>query len=344
MKRSNFLFVTSLLCLPLLSMAQNYKDKTFKSTEAKSEFILYLAKNYCSNASAILAYEKKPKAYTHYIGGSSHRNVLFGFATVVHESCHHANSEISSFENGVDYDGIFITPEVKVKILVKSVYKSSELVGLVPKATQDQIFRFKTYIEGKTDGGVKIPFLRSVNDGIYGLMDEFSAYHQGAKAHLELYDYFKTFTTPDDYELMAKYIQEIASEIYAYHEFRLFMAWYLKYAEKHHPAVYKDCIENQNLKVAFTLIDQEFRKTIEEYKRIRAEIVAKINADGKVKAEILEDGSLKLLKDNGYQSLGGAEKEIVYLEALLTDEYKAALNQLYIEGLSLQNYGNFLEK
>ncbi|MES2588694.1 MAG: hypothetical protein V4622_06915 [Bacteroidota bacterium] len=329
----------------IIAQKSTYKDKTFPTVETKSEFVLYLAKNYNPNGFDILSYAKKPKKYTHYIGGSTHTNVLFSYNTVIHEACHHANAEMGSFVNGITYDGIFITPEIKISVPERAVYKSNELLKIVPKEQQDKIFRFKTYVEGKTDGGVKIPFLRSVNEGIYGLLDEFCAYHQGLRANLELYGYYKTFCTDDDYELLIKYIQSSSSDVFAYHEFRLFIAWYLKYAKENHPDVYKDCIENKNLKVAFTLIDMHYKKAVDDYSRIRAEIVKNINDSKKTSATINENGFIAIPNSsNGFTSWGGPEKDNKYLLSLMTEECQAMLDLILIKELNTENYKDFLEK
>lgn len=323
-----------------IAQESKYAKSSYKTEAEKNEFILYLAKKFNTNALDILSYAEKPREYTHYVDGSSHMSQLINYSTVVHEMCHGANFDIAHFE----YQGLYITPDIKLKILKGPVYKSNQLNKFVPKDQQKEIFRYSIYIRGTTDRGIRIPFLASVSEGIYGLLNEFTAYYQGVHAALEIYPHVKAAYGVEDYEPTVKFLQHQASEIYAYHEFRLFMAWYVHFAEKKHPDVYKGCVENQDLKVAISLVDQLYLKTIEDYKRLRQSLVDDINTVGKVKASIDEKGGIKISKGGGSStSWGGPEETINYLESLLTDEYRASLAKLYIPEVTLENYKKFLK-
>lgn len=341
MKRILTFFLLLFVCVnSVLAQEKKYVKASYKTESEKDAFIKYLAKKYCTNALDILSFAEKPKEYVRYAGGSTHMGQLTDFSTVIHEMCHGANFDIGHFE----YQGIYISPEIKLQLLMGPVYKSNELNKFVPKKQQKEIFRYGVYIRGTTDAGIRIPFLASVKDGIYGLLNEFTAYYQGVHAALEIYPHVKAAYGIEDYEPIVSFLQHQSSEIYAYHEFRLFMAWYIYFAEKKHPDVYKSCIENQNLKIAITLVDQLYLKTIEDYKSIRQNLVDEINAAGKVKASIDEKGGVKISKGGGSStSWGGPEETITYLESLLTDEYKASLAKVYIPEVTPENYKNYLK-
>ena len=340
MKRTIGIFIFLSLTQIILSQEKNYPKMVFKTDAAKSEFTLFLAKNYCSNASSILSFAEKPKKYTHYIDGTSYFSQLISYSTEIHEMCHVANFDIGGFET----HGFFISDEIKLKILKGPVYKSSELNKMVPLDQQKRIFRYITYIRGTTDGGIRIPFLSSVNEGIYGLLNEFTAYYQGTQAALEIYPYVKSSYAEKNYQFVVDYLQQQSSEVYAYYEFRLFFAWYLNYAEKKHPNVYKSCIENQDLKVAITLVDQLYRKTVEKYKETRQNLVDEINHSGKMKASIDQKGGIVIGEEFNSTTWGGPDEMINYLQSLMTEKYELSLNQLLISGLTLENYKTFSTK
>lgn len=181
----------------------------------------------------------------------------------------------------------------------------------------------------------------SQKNGIYGMVEEFNAYYHGTKAGYELRPYYESFC--QDTDCWQDYLANIYSPLYAYHEFRLFIAWYLKYAQKKHPKVYQDCMRNENLKVAFTLTNNAYKQLIADYFQTRKEIMQEMEIKYKVKTE-LSDEYLTIIEEGGNSSGRGIpDKTIKYLESLLKPEDIKHLESITIEGVTENNYEDFLK-
>ncbi len=336
-----------LICLLLLILCSNtslinaqinkYQKTVFSSPLKKSEFLLYLAKNYSSNAYSIL----NKKTYDYYIRwatGNGHYRVLSSYAVVVHETCHIINGDIGGFWN----KGYYISPKIEIKVSTTKVFNSSELDNIIPYNWKNKIFRYKTYMIGSDED----EDISSITDGIYGLMDEFDAYYQSTRAVVELYPYYKSIAFNSEPYYLTLYISNCYSAVFAYNEFRLFIAWYLKYAKKNHPDIYQAIIKNKKLKAAYTLIDNGYEKVVKQYFINRKDILDNMNKVGKNKAEITDKYFEVTSKNkNGNTTMGYAipDGEIKYLNSLFTIEDYLMLKMLSIENLNESNYKDFYD-
>ena len=98
-------------------------------------------------------------------------------------------------------------------------------ISIVPKEAPKKIFRYKTYVARGTETSANV-------SGIYGLMDEFSAYKNSTRASVEAAN---TVIKLNDKEKIEFFEKKAIAEYFAYYEFRLFIAWYLEYAAKNKP-------------------------------------------------------------------------------------------------------------
>jgi len=141
-----FVFNVSLILLNSLTaycQTSKFIHTTFDNTLKKSEFILYLSKNFNSQSYQILK-EKEPVDYIQWAPGSSHRQILTNYATVIHETCHLVNDDIG----GILGRGFFISSQIKIKVSKTTVFKSSEIDKTIPDVWKNNIFRYSTYIQG----------------------------------------------------------------------------------------------------------------------------------------------------------------------------------------------------
>ncbi|CAN5410935.1 hypothetical protein BH09BAC5_BH09BAC5_23130 [soil metagenome] len=173
-------------------------------------------------------------------------SVLSGnFGTVIHESTHGFN--------GQKY---MVIPGVEIPVDKTTTYNSSEFNKIVPTDASTKIFRYDTYV-GETS-------VVSANvSGIYGLMDEFSAYENGTRADVLA---AKTALANGDTVLAKSFISQANATYFAYYEFNLFIAWYLHFAKTDHPDIYKETMANTGLRITYTMINQEFKSTIDDLK------------------------------------------------------------------------------
>ncbi len=254
-----------------------------------------LEKNYCG-----------PGCYSTVINGNqmmwtydtSRVTLTSDFGTVIHESTHQFN--------GSKY---MVIPGIEIPVSRTNTYASSEFKKIVPADASKRIFRYNTYV-----GDSSVVSANSA--GIYGMMDEFSAYENATRANVLAAN---TAMANGDTVLARNFLSQAKGSYFAYYEFNLFIAWYLHHAKKDHAAIYKETMANINLRVTYTLIDKEFSATIAELKRTAA-------AAGEGKAYLASS-------DSQYAA---------YPKQLLVKE-QSYLTAFAVKGVTQENYFRFLD-
>lgn len=171
--------------------------------------------------------------------------------TLIHESTHHYNKEV--WEWGKNFNHRYmVTPGQDLWARHTKLYTSSEFIAIVPKDAPTKIFRYGLYVGH--DSHV------SANSwGIYGMMDEFSAYYNGSRSAWIGYHLAKS---RGDKKAMEIFEQRCLGVYFAWYEFRTFTGWYLTYAKLKHPDVYKETMENRDIAKVFTELDREFGELV----------------------------------------------------------------------------------
>lgn len=224
--------------------------------------------------------------------------LISSFNTVVHESTHHFNTS----------NEISVDPTIIIQFQRTPTYISDKIVAIVPADAQKNIFRFTSYV-GKGSG------VSANLSGIYGIMDEFSAYRNGTKASI---DAALAAKAAKNSKRTLDFLKEALPTYFAYYEFRLFISWYLDYGAKYQPTLHKSLMENTNFRVAFTLIEQGFKDDIKMMEKL-----------------VAENPTVKWSYDY-------YEKEYVtYCKELLVAQEKT-LSSFRISGVTPQNYKQFL--
>jgi hypothetical protein len=275
------------------------------------QFYINTAARYASGYDAVLreAY-CGPDCYYHVINDSlikptidtASEELFSDFETVIHESVH-------SYNRG----GYLIIPGVYISVPRTKAYKTSLFAPIVPADASTQIFRYKTYVDSSSKVSANV-------SGIYGLLDEYSAYFNGVYSCLSG---AKQALKQGDTSLARLFVQQASGTALAHYEFRLFIAWYVHYASLHEKEAYTGMMSNTNLRVVFTLLDNEFRKAIDELKTIDA--VKGIGTHGRF--------------DTSYYTAAPADS---YLFSNLKKEEKW-LSQLKLSNVTLSNYQNFIK-
>ncbi len=227
------------------------------------QYYIAMAENYSPFYTDIMrSFYNGPGDYTSYVNGAevpydgdtSAAYLNSNFNTVIHESVHRFNT-----------NQYFIDDNIVIAVPEQKVFRSAEFAAIVPAGASDSIFRYNTYV---SEGSIV-----SANvSGIYGLMDEFSAYHSGTKASFLV---AQKALSEKDTSKAYNFLHQARATQNAYYEFRLFMAWYLHYAESNHPETYKALMADKNLRVAFTLLDASFKETIAKTDLLEAKIKRK---------------------------------------------------------------------
>jgi hypothetical protein len=252
-----------------------------------SPFTPIIEKHYCGPSCYYTVINGQAVAWD----GDTARGALFSeFETVIHETVHHCNG----FGNALIQPGIIIDMQRSDR------FKSEEVKAIIPADAPNQIFRYKTYL-GEGAG------VSSNVDGIFGLMDEFSAYQNGCTAATLAAD--KAFSLGDEKTGKAL-LGQARGTYFAYYEFALFIAWYLEYAEQFYPEMYTKFMANKNLRVAFTLNEMLYLETLR-------------------KMDSLSKSPGAYTVYNGF-----AGKEL--------EKHQATLNKFRVKGVTLSNYRAFI--
>ena len=258
-------------CLLLLFPAEAQSDEKVKA------FAMKYANRYCSNAAEILDAEDA-KSIAFYMQGEAKDLDIGDFGTAVHEALHNYDWELADAEEeatpewGDRYKSYFINTGIVLSTEEQSVFKTATLHDQYFPEAVKQMSRYGTYIRQSgnfaSDENSKLSqeelaaygikelkpgesLTTSNVKGIYGLMEEFNAYHHGIKAEYEV------ITGMDDSQLRGS-----TNSVAAYFEFNVFMAYYIKYAQTKERGVYQLMMNDRNLRIAYTLIELSWRELI----------------------------------------------------------------------------------
>lgn len=272
----------------------------------QDEFAKGLAKEYCSAAATISTsaqYRMEEFSHSNNLSG-----IINDFGTYIHENYHAYNWSINTTRGIRKY---YINDNLVIKVPEVKMFNSIRINRIVPNELEGKIFRYKDYVGSIKDQNV----LDSKVNGIYGLLEEFSAYYQGSKAVLELYPYLYNTFGYRDFEPWHDYMTIQTSSLYALYEFQLFISWYLQYAKIYEPATYQYIINSREIRLLYSVIVTEFEKEVEKYFLIREVVMGKFGKRFRLDNEYLHidaDG------DGWYESgLGIPDDDMRFLKQIL---------------------------
>ncbi len=172
--------------------------------------------------------------------------------TAVHEQCHDfcGTSSGGQYNDILDMytisqEQIYIGNNEYIVVPVTRTFASSEIVDSVPESLRT--FRFDTYVNADIMMG-------SVQNGPYGLLDEWTAYCWGFNNSVTLYPYVKENN-----------LAVSGDNTYtAYAEFKYYILQYMLYAEENYPDVYEEVLNNSAFRQAYVTIDGIFSGLIKQ--------------------------------------------------------------------------------
>lgn len=263
--------------IPIIFCLFLFTDGFTQSNERVKAFAMKYANRYCSNATEILEAEDS-ESIALYMNNETREIDIGNFGTAVHEGLHNYDWELASDAEDATpqwndrWKSYFVNTGIVLSTEEKSVFKTSTLHrNYFPKAVKE-MSRYETYIQEWGDhvsnensrlsqselAAYGVKELRpgearttSNVKGIYGLMEEFNAYHHGIKAEYEL------ITGMEDPKISGS-----TNGLASYFEFNVFIAYYLKYAKEREREVYQLLMNDRNLRMAYTLIELSWRELI----------------------------------------------------------------------------------
>ena len=160
------------------------------------------------------------------------------FTVVVHESIH---------KNNMNNTSKVLLPSIEsIEIEKTEVIPTIEMVSFFDSTCfVDNIFRFNLYCNSSSSS--------SSTFGVYGMIDEFSAYYHETNVAYLMYQQFKV--QPNFANTFRK---DLLSSMFAYYEFNLFMGGYLSYVKTNNPIIYNKIVTNKNFCLAYAKIDDDY--------------------------------------------------------------------------------------
>ncbi|MBN2080229.1 MAG: hypothetical protein JW838_14765 [Spirochaetes bacterium] len=235
-----------------------------------------------------------------YVRGAAMPEMASWLNVTVHEMCHGYTARMAyhlaperkiAVYPGDRYLAFYIGGDEDILVRITRVFPSREIARDFPAGIRT--FRFATYVDSpRSNMGTQV-------NGVYGLLDELNAYYHGTRTALDLLPFYKK-QSRQDAQLWRAFFNQVNGTYYAHLEFKLFILKYLIYAEKTHPGIYRDIMDNEGFRKAFATIDKNFTALNEEYSRSKTDIFGFLKTKG---IEAREEGKYLYFK-SGNTTMG----------------------------------------
>ncbi len=193
--------------------------------------------------------------------------------TMVHETCH-AFCRLKALSMGVLSPGLAVFPSVQETVLVRGTdsFPSAD-VGPSMLAELRDTTRFETYIAAAGSNHA------TQQSGIYGLLNEFSAYYVGNQTAYDLIVHMAKAPESDGWAWL-EHISGLTGTVTAHQEFRGFILSYLHFARKNKPRMFAELMSNKELLEAFVSINEAHAALCRRWFAYLPELVARLNDRG----------------------------------------------------------------
>lgn len=266
---------------------------------ATHDNVLALLDKYCPNGSYIL--RDSEANGDDFMTWMNNRGLIEDLSTAVHEQEHIYTAFNSRYNTKIDpvtgeyssamYRAYYTGEGMHIMVPETDTYQTEEIAAIVPEDLRS--FRYSTYV----GAGAEVD--SNVN-GIYGLMNEFTAYCWSSTTNISLYEYL--LDQPFSRENWFEYVAMSSGDYFAYSEFKFFILSYLIYAKENYPSIYEQTVNNEALRDAFRIVEARYRGVVEQY-------FANLNKT----EEYLKTNGLPAFQDGGYFyiSTGGSGYSLI---------------------------------
>lgn len=198
-----------------------------------------------------------------YASGSSALALIKSIGTMVHETCHGYQSRKHyqiikdnelKFDNNGKYITIYAGDGKDYLIKQTPIFRTRKMAASIPPSLRT--FRY-SYINSTSE------YLGAQQDGVYGLLDEMSAYfHDTHTSYLLIKNANEIFANKKfDWNDL---LHMALGTYYAHREFKYFILAYLRYAKTNYPSIYSGIMNNRPFLQAFFAIDNKFKKLVKD--------------------------------------------------------------------------------
>lgn len=216
-----------------------------------------------------------------WLDGKSEMDLIGSMNTIIHESHHAFTSSYylkmlaetppNDFDGNSTYRSFSLSDTETILVRVDAHYNSNELKSDIPKSLRT--FRYNPYIAPKDR------YLSSQVSGIYGLLNEFNAYYQGALMTMQMYPEYLD-RAKKDFKVLQAFVQHIGHSYGAFFEFKYFCLLYLKRAEERHPEAFAESMKNEALREVYTKVHNRYEALIKTFDNILLKTVEDLNNNG----------------------------------------------------------------
>jgi hypothetical protein len=218
-----------------------------------------------------------------YITSYDANDAIEELTTAVHEICHGFTSKYAysllndeRLQEIGGYLAITIQNDSTLLVRKTAAFPSSKISNMIPESCRTA--RYDTYITANEERlGTQI-------NGIYGLLDELTAYYHGTRTAVDLYGYYKKELKTCGQKWL-DFFSCVDGQYFAYGEFKLFILEYLIYAKEHEPDIYSGIIDNAGFCRALVAIDQKYSSLIERYDSLKKDILHELDNERYIVSE-----------------------------------------------------------
>ena len=265
--------------------------------------------------------------------------ILTDMNTAVHESFHQISTSTllgdDNYYVGSGKEDIVVSKTDLYKN--GDMFQSDEMWDSIPDSlkTISHAKRGELYILGKNTKD-----MYSIKGGLYGILQEYTAYSWGTHTDVQLIDYVESHDTLSWYDFDG-YVGSLANDVEAGGEFTYFALEYLAYAKENYPAVYTDIKGNANLCEALKQTCTRTHDGIEAIgKDVLPRLVAAFNSAGYM--SYYKDSEFGVMfpktitTSDGKKTSGGAvglyyDSYYAHMEALQAEPYKSIAEEFGLD-------------
>ncbi|UPK68727.1 hypothetical protein [Chitinophaga filiformis] len=284
-------------------------------------FIKDFVNRYIPSLSKIICHGDMSAGF--FCEGDAEPQLLNCLPVLVHEQLHHYNKSLNEelISGARKY---YFSERVYILQRVPNIFESSLIAPIFPKNLVDSNLRYQSYIIGKNITDQNDPAFKgdSRKNGIYGLLEELSAYYYSVLTAVKEYDYLRTCYPADSSRVWFDYMIKSGTLITSYYEFKLFIAYYLFEAKNNYGQVYSQLVSNNELKELYSRIDESFTQIIKTYWENREKIMNS-------KQTILIKNSYAFTKENSNDRYLLPDNDLKKLQAHFTPAVVNMLKALH---------------
>jgi hypothetical protein len=199
--------------------------------------------------------------FADYFDDGAPKDLVDNMATAVHE-VYHAYAQDMGYQlqadtrspKGLGAQAVYVGGAPLLVLFVKT-YPAREMDATYPADARTE--RYATYVSPSQ------PTQSTQQDGVFGLLDELTAYYHSARTRVDLWPWVRD-EAPASEQLLVNYVARFHEMWVPYAELKLFILHYLRHARDHHPDVYRGLVGSEGFRRAFVAVDDAWAALLAE--------------------------------------------------------------------------------